>query len=76
MPKLPVLSGRELVNIFRKAGFEFHHQKGSHMVLKQAEPPYLRVSVPDHKAIKRGLLRGVIREAGLSREEFERLLEK
>ncbi len=76
MPKLPVLSGRELVKVFSKARFEFHHQNGSHMILKQTVPPYLRVSVPDHKAIKRGLLRGIIREAGLSREEFERLLEK
>ena len=76
MPKLPVLSGRELVKILNKAGFEFHHQKGSHMILRQAQPPSLRVSAPDHKAIKRGMLRGIIREAGLTREEFERLLEK
>jgi len=76
MPKLPVLSGRELVKVLRRAGFEFHHQEGSHMILKQQEPPYFRISVPDHRTIKRGLLRGIIREAGLSREEFERLLEK
>lgn len=76
MPKLPVLSGQEVVKALQKAGFQVHHQKGSHIVLKQAVPPYIRLPVPNHKEIKRGLLRAVIREAGLTREEFLELLEK
>lgn len=76
MHKLPVLSGQELVKILKKAGFEIHHQKGSHIIFKRAQPPHIRISVPDHKAIKRGLLRAIIREAGLTWEEFLDLEEK
>jgi len=76
MPKLPVLSGRELVKVLEKAGFYIHHQKGSHIVLKLRDAPFTRVVVPDHKSIRKGLLRGIIREAGLTREEFFKLLEE
>ena len=76
MDKLPVLSGREIVKVLGKAGFAFHHQKGSHIVLKRDKAPFIRVVVPDHKTVKRGMLRGIIKEAGLNREEFLKLLEK
>lgn len=76
MPKLPVLSGREVIRALQKVGFLIHHQTGSHVILKQTDLPHLRLSVPDHKVIKRGLLRAIIREAGLTREQFELLLKK
>lgn len=76
MPKLPVLSGQGVVKALQKAGFEVHHQKGSHIILKQTSPPHIRLSVPNHKEVKRGLLRAIIREAGLTRERFLELLEK
>ena len=76
MDKLPILSGREIVKILSKAGFAFHHQKGSHIVLKRTESPFIRVVVPAHKTVKRGMLRGIINEAGLTRESFLKLLEK
>ena len=74
MARLPVLSGRDVIKALQKAGFEIHHQTGSHVILKQARPPHLRLSVPNHKTIKRGLLRAIVREAGLMREQFEKLL--
>jgi len=76
MDKLPVLSGREIIKLLGKAGFRFHHQKGSHIVLKLDKAPFIRVVVPDHKTVKRGMLRGIIKEAGLSREEFLKLTEE
>ena len=76
MPKLPVLSGRDVIKVLLKVGFEIHHQTGSHVILKQTRAPHVRLSVPDHKAIKRGLLRAIIREAALTREQFELLLKK
>lgn len=76
MPKLPVLSGQDVVKALQKTGFEIHHQKGSHIILKQVVPPHFRLSVPNHKQIKRGLLRAIIREAGLTREQFLELLER
>ena len=75
MPKLPVVSGQDLVLALTKAGFEVHHQKGSHIVLKQTVPPFARLSVPNHKELKRGLLTSLIREAGLTREQLIGLLD-
>lgn len=70
MPKLPILSGKELIRILEKAGFEVQYQKGSHVILKRNRSPHIRLPVPNHKTIKQGLLRAIIREAGLTREEF------
>ncbi|MEM1953495.1 MAG: type II toxin-antitoxin system HicA family toxin, partial [Candidatus Caldarchaeum sp.] len=58
----------------RKAGFVLARQRGSHMVLYREEPP-AQVTVPDHKELDRGTLRSIIRQAGLSVEEFILLLE-
>ena len=74
MPKLPVVSGQDVVRVLTKAGFEVHHQKGSHIILKQTVAPFARLSVPNHKEIKRGLLLSLLRDAGLTREQFTSLL--
>jgi predicted RNA binding protein YcfA (HicA-like mRNA interferase family) len=76
MSKLPILSGRKLVKILAKIGFIVHHQKGSHIVLRLNKPPYTRIVVPDHREIKKGLLIAIIKQAGLTKEEFMRLMEK
>lgn len=75
MPKLPVVSGQDFVRALTKAGFEIHHQKGSHIILKQTVPPFARLSVPNHRELKRGLLVSLLRDAGLTRDEFLALLE-
>jgi len=62
------------VRALTKAGFEVHHQKGSHIILKQAVPPFARLSVPNHKELKRGLLLSLLREAGLTRAQLNDLL--
>lgn len=72
MSKLPLLSWREIVKILTKAGFEVVRQRGSHLILVKDE---LIVPVPKHEQIKRGLLLAIIEEAGLTREEFQHLLE-
>ena len=74
MPKLPVVSGQDVVRALTKAGFEVHHQKGSHIILKQTVAPFARLSVPNHKEIKRGLLMSILRDAGMTREQFVNLL--
>jgi len=71
--KLPLLSWREVVKVLVKAGFRAVRQKGSHLILAKNE--YV-VPVPKHKEIKRGLLTEIIAEAGLTREEFLRLLKE
>jgi predicted RNA binding protein YcfA (HicA-like mRNA interferase family) len=72
--KLPLISGREAVRAFRKIGYEIDHQTGSHIILRHREPPYRRLSIPDHEELAKGTLRALIRQAGLTTEEFIDLL--
>jgi len=74
MPKLPIISGRYLVKIFVKIGYEEDHQTGSHIILRHKYPPHRRLTVPNHKEISKGTLRAIIRQSGISREEFLKLL--
>ena len=74
MAKLPTdLSGRELRTALERTGFVFRRQTGSHMILRREEP-YARVVIPDHKQIRAGTLRRIIADAGLTSDEFLRLL--
>jgi len=73
MPQLPVVSGREARRAFERAGWTFDRQRGSHMILTKTGAP-VNLSVPDHKELDRGLLRGLIRDAGMEIDEFVALL--
>jgi predicted RNA binding protein YcfA (HicA-like mRNA interferase family) len=57
----------------KKVGFHIQRQKGSHLSLVRDEP-FRLVIIPDHKELDRGTLRAIIRQAGLSVEEFVNLL--
>jgi len=57
-----------------KLGYERDRQHGSHIVLRQASPPYRRLTVPDHSEIAKGTLRAIIRQAGLTVDQFKNLL--
>jgi len=72
--KLPVVSGAEVVKAFRRLGYELDEQHGSHMILRRADPPHRRLSVPNHRELAKGTLRVLIRESGLTVEEFTKLL--
>ena len=72
MARLPVISGDEFAKAIRKIGYVWDHTEGSHMIL--LHPSGRRLSVPRHAELGRGLLRALIRDAGLSREDFLRLL--
>jgi predicted RNA binding protein YcfA (HicA-like mRNA interferase family) len=69
MSGLPQISGRDCVKALAKVGFYIKRQQGSHMILRRDEP-FAQVVVPDHKTLDRGTLRTIIRQAGLSPEEF------
>jgi len=73
MSKLPVLSGKECIKILAKAGFYFKRQEGSHVTLRR-DKPFCQLVVPLHKELDRGMLRAIIRQAGLSVDEFVKLL--
>lgn len=72
--KLPVVSGSEAVRAFSRLGYELDEQHGSHLILRHVSPPHRRLSVPNHKELAKGTLRGLIRDAGLTVEEFIHLL--
>ena len=74
MSKLPQVSGREAVKAFQKLRYEIDHQTGSHIILRHRDPPHRRLSVPNHKELAKGTLRALIRQAGITVEEFRRLL--
>ena len=71
MPKLPVLSGRVVCRILAADGFVEVRQKGSHIVMQKAlADSTVTVPVPDHKELKPGTLRAIIRQSGLRVEDF------
>lgn len=72
--EIAVVSGNDAVRVFQKLGYEFDVQHGSHMTLRHGSPPYRRLSIPNHKELAKGTLRALIRDAGLSVDEFARLL--
>lgn len=74
MSKLPILSGRDVVKALSKIGYKIDHQTGSHIILRHEKPPHRRITVPDHKEIAEGTLRAIIKQAGLTIEEFIQLL--
>ncbi len=76
MPKLKPISGKQLVKLFSKLDYAFDHQTSSHIILRETQPPHRRLTIPDHDPISIGTLRAIIREAGLTRQEYEKLAQK
>ena len=72
MSRLPVCSGADTVRAFRKIGYEVDHQTGSHLILRH--PSGRRLTVPNHHELAKGTLRALIRDAGLTKEQFVALL--
>jgi len=74
MKRLPSLTGNQVIKALGKAGFYVRRQKGSHVYLKH--PDGIATVVPVHKgeSMGRGLLRTVLKDADLSRDEFLALL--
>ena len=69
MSKLPVLSGKECVQVLKKHGFEIRRQKGSHIILRHGSSKII-LTVPNHKELDRGTLRAIIRQSGLDIKKF------
>ncbi len=67
MPDIPVLSGARIVKALEDLGFHQVRQRGSHVVMRRGSQGCV---VPLHREVKRGTLAGVIRQAGVSAEDF------
>lgn len=73
MGRLPMVSGRDAVKAFSRAGWVPVRQHGSHVMLEKAGREEV-LSIPQHPELRRGLLRSLLRTSGLSVDEFLRLL--
>jgi predicted RNA binding protein YcfA (HicA-like mRNA interferase family) len=71
MPKLPRLSGKEIQKILEKLGFVYLRQKGSHVSMKkETVEGAIGCVVPMHKEVAIGTLKGILKQAHLSDDEF------
>jgi predicted RNA binding protein YcfA (HicA-like mRNA interferase family) len=76
-PKLPVVSGRQVIRVLEHLGYQVVRQRGSHIRLRdESDPEHLPVTVPDHRNLKPGLLRQILRDANLTVDEFVKLLRR
>jgi predicted RNA binding protein YcfA (HicA-like mRNA interferase family) len=73
MPKLPQVSGKRCIDALKRAGFREVRHESSHVYVRR-DDPFAQISVPDHKTLKKGTLHKIIRQAGLTVEEFIELL--
>jgi len=71
VPKLPVVSGRQMVAALKRAGFEQVRQRGSHVSLQKGS---YRTIVPLHSDLSPGTLLAILKQSGLFRDEFLKLL--
>ena len=69
-----MISGQKVVSALAGFGYQKDRQKGSHIVLRQVDYPHRRIVVPDHREIAKGTIRTIIKQAGLTVEEFKMLL--
>jgi predicted RNA binding protein YcfA (HicA-like mRNA interferase family) len=67
MPKLPSVSGQEIIRALERLGFVIVSQKGSHVKMRRAGKICV---VPTHKEVKKGTLAGILRQAAVSADEF------
>ncbi len=74
MSKLPSISGKDCIKVLEKIGFYQKRRESSHIIMRR-DKPFNQVVVPDHQELAKGTLRAIIRDAGLSVEEFISLLE-
>ncbi len=73
MSKLPVISGAECIKALEKVGFVIYRQRGSHITLIRKSPS-AQTTIPNHNELDRGTLRAIIRQTGLTVEDFVALL--
>jgi predicted RNA binding protein YcfA (HicA-like mRNA interferase family) len=76
MTDLPSINAARLIRALQRAGFFVHHATSGHYVLKHPDRPAVRIVVPCRGSadVKRGILRSILRQAGLAADDLARLL--
>jgi len=67
MPSLPRVSGAEVVRALERLGFVVARQRGSHIVMRRGSTGCV---VPNHRELKVGTLAGILKQAGVTPDEF------
>ncbi len=73
MSRLPAVSGKQVIKALIQMGYYVRDQDGSHVHLRH--PIRKPLTIPDHKEVAKGTLRAIIREAGLTKNQFSDLLD-
>ncbi|MCZ7557734.1 MAG: type II toxin-antitoxin system HicA family toxin [Bacteroidia bacterium] len=68
MAKTPILSGKTVIQVLERLGFLIMRQRESHVILRRGSSGCV---VPLHQQLKTGTLSGILKQAGVSRREFE-----
>lgn len=75
MPRLPIVSGKEVIKALSKVGFVHVRTSGSHAILnKQTDKGKITIPVPLHKELAKGTLKSILNQAELDVEGFVKLL--
>ena len=75
MSKLPVVTGKDLVKVLGKNGWDIHHIRGSHHQLRHRETgKKITIAVHAGKELKRGMLSAILKEIGMTPEKLQSLL--
>lgn len=66
------MSGKEVRKILEQSGFVLVRQRGSHMIMQRKDgDTTTTVPIPDHKELKKGTLRSIIRQSGIPKNKFD-----
>jgi len=76
LPRITPIDPYKLIKILNKVGFRPVRQKGSHVILMNEQRTRIVVPVHPGRKLKPGLVRVIIKEAGLTREKYFELLER
>ena len=76
MPELPRLNVKDVISALQRAGFYIHHQKGSHVHLRHADKPRLRVTIPYHTHFDLPLfvIKNILKQSEVALADFIKLL--
>jgi predicted RNA binding protein YcfA (HicA-like mRNA interferase family) len=76
MTKLPSLTGKDIISILKKLGFEIKRQKGSHVFLQHPDGRATVVPIHSGETIGPGLMAKILRDVNMTKEEFYQLLKE
>ena len=76
MPRIKPLPHQKIIKVLEKIGFKIVRRKGSHVIMMNEKGTRIVIPIHPGKDVKPGLVRAIIKEAGLKRKEFLKLLKE